>query len=97
MDETKLKLHGREVFVWVAIDIDTKELFSLCASYQRSSINQHNDVCQEGLVGMHQQALDPCGRVSMISVGDWKIWIEVASCNIRREEFDREILQDVQG
>jgi putative transposase len=40
MDETKLKLHGREVFVWAAIDIDTKELLlSLYASYQRSSIN----------------------------------------------------------
>jgi putative transposase len=39
MDETKLKLQGRNIFIWAAIDIDTKELLSIYASYQRSSIN----------------------------------------------------------
>ena len=33
MDEPKLKLQGREAFMWAPIDIDTKELLSLYASY----------------------------------------------------------------
>jgi putative transposase len=33
MDETKLKLQGRNIFIWAAIYIDTKELLSIYASY----------------------------------------------------------------
>jgi putative transposase len=41
IDETKLKINGRQVFVWAAIDADTKELLAVYASsYYRSSINQ---------------------------------------------------------
>jgi putative transposase len=29
MDETRLKLQGRDIFIWAAIDIDTKELLSI--------------------------------------------------------------------
>jgi putative transposase len=39
IDETKLKIHGRQVFVWAAIDVDTKELLAVYASYYRSHIN----------------------------------------------------------
>jgi transposase-like protein len=54
MDETKLKLQGREVFIWAAIDIDTKELLSLYASYQRSSINQSHDIRKESSACVHE-------------------------------------------
>ena len=39
MDETKLKIRGRQVFVRGAIDVDTKELLAVYASYYRSHIN----------------------------------------------------------
>lgn len=39
IDETKQKVNGRQLFVWDAIDIETKELLAVYASYQRSSIN----------------------------------------------------------
>jgi putative transposase len=39
MDETKLKINGRHVFVWAAIDVDTKELLAVYASYYRSHIS----------------------------------------------------------
>lgn len=39
IDETKLKINGRQVFVWAAIDADTRELLAMYASYYRSSIN----------------------------------------------------------
>jgi hypothetical protein len=67
MDETRLQ--GREVFIWAAIDIDKKEFLSLYASYQRSSINQHDDICQEGPGCVHQRARGPCGRGSVVSMG----------------------------
>jgi putative transposase len=38
IDETKQKVNGRQLFVWSAIDVDTKELLATYASYQRSSI-----------------------------------------------------------
>ena len=37
IDETKQKVNGRQLFVWSAIDIETKELLAIWASYQRSS------------------------------------------------------------
>ena len=54
MDETKLKLQGREVFIWAAIDIDTKELLSLYASYQRSSVNQFHNIRKESSACVHE-------------------------------------------
>ncbi|MDG6901588.1 MAG: IS6 family transposase [Nitrososphaerota archaeon] len=39
IDETKQKVNGRQLFVWDAIDTETKELLAVYASYQRSSIN----------------------------------------------------------
>lgn len=39
MGETKLKINGRQVFVWAAMDTDTRELLAVYASYYRSSIN----------------------------------------------------------
>ena len=39
MDETKLKINGRQVFVWAAMDTDTRELLAVYTSYYRSSIN----------------------------------------------------------
>ena len=39
MDETKLNINGRQVFVWAAIDTDTRELLAVYASYYRSFIN----------------------------------------------------------
>lgn len=37
MDETKQKVNGRQLFVWSAIDTETKELLAVYASCQRSS------------------------------------------------------------
>ena len=67
MDETKLKLQGREVFIWAAIDIDTKELLSLYASYQRSSINTMIFV---------RKVLDACTNrpVVLVDGGPWYPW-----------------------
>jgi transposase-like protein len=34
-------MNGKHVFVWAAIDVDTRELLAVCASYQRSSLNSY--------------------------------------------------------
>ncbi len=39
VDETKLKIRARRVFVWGAMDCDTRELLAVYVSYYRSSIN----------------------------------------------------------
>ena len=39
MDETKQKVNGKQLFVWSAIDVESRELLAIYASYQRSSIN----------------------------------------------------------
>ena len=39
VDETKLKLGGRQLYVWAAIDVDSREVLALDASWQRSSLN----------------------------------------------------------
>jgi len=39
MDETKLSVKKSHVYVWSAVDVDSKELLALEASYGRSSLN----------------------------------------------------------
>ena len=41
IDETKLKVNGRQAFVWAAIDVESRELLAIYASYQRSSLNSY--------------------------------------------------------
>jgi hypothetical protein len=37
IDETKLKLENKQIFVWTATDVDTKECLSIWASEGRGS------------------------------------------------------------
>jgi transposase-like protein len=39
VDETKLSVKGVYVYVWSAVDVDSRELLALGASYGRSSLN----------------------------------------------------------
>ena len=39
VDETKLKVNGQYLFVWAAIDVDSREVLAADASWQRSTIN----------------------------------------------------------
>ena len=39
VDEAKLCVKGINVYVWSAVDVDSKELLALEASYGRSSLN----------------------------------------------------------
>jgi transposase-like protein len=38
-DETKLRVKKSYVYIWSAVDVDSKELLALEASYGRSSLN----------------------------------------------------------
>ena len=96
MDETKLKIRGRQVFVCAAIDTDTRELLAVYASYYRFS-HQHSRLPQEGHGDVQGQACGPCGRRTMVPMGTGQAWTEVAPYHLRGEEHHREVLQDTQG
>jgi transposase-like protein len=66
IDETKLKINGRQVYVWAAIDVDTKELLAVYASYYRSNINTM--IFLRRVLEMHQQARDSGRRRSVVSL-----------------------------
>ena len=67
IDETKLKINGRQVYVWAAIDTDTRELLAVYSSYYRSSINT--------LVFL-RRVLDACTNrpVVLVDGGPWYPW-----------------------
>ena len=67
IDETKLKINGRQVFVWAAIDTDTRELLAVYASYYRSSINT---------IVFLKRVLETCTNKPVILVdgGPWYPW-----------------------
>jgi len=67
IDETKLKIKGRQVFVWAALDIDTRELLAVYASYYRSNINT--------LVFL-KRVLSTCTNkpVVLVDGGPWYPW-----------------------
>jgi len=39
VDETKLKVNGSQVFIWAAVDVDSREVLAVDVSWQRSSMN----------------------------------------------------------
>jgi len=39
VDETRLKVNGQYLFVWAAIDVDSREVLAVDASWQRSIMN----------------------------------------------------------
>lgn len=39
VDETKLKVNGHHLFIWAAIDVDSREVLAVDASWQRSIMN----------------------------------------------------------
>jgi len=41
VDETKLKVRGKQVYVWVAMDVETKEILGVRASLSRSSLEAY--------------------------------------------------------
>jgi len=41
IDETKLKLENKQIFVWAAIDVDTKECLAIWASESRGSFEAY--------------------------------------------------------
>lgn len=41
VDETKTKLNGVWLYLWAAIDIESREVLAVYASYQRSSLNAY--------------------------------------------------------
>lgn len=67
MDETKLKIRGRQVFVWAAIDVDTRELLAVYASYYRSHVNT---------IVFLRRVLGTCANrpVVLVDGGPWYPW-----------------------
>ena len=96
IDETMLKIKGRQVFVWAAIDTDTRELLAVYASYYRSNINT--------LVFL-KRVLSACTNRPvvlvdggpMVPVASREVRAEVAPHNLRGEELHRTVLQDNEG
>jgi transposase-like protein len=67
VDETKLSVKGIYVYVWSAVDVDSKELLALEASYGRSSLNA---------LAFLKKALKMCTNRPLVLVdrGPWYRW-----------------------
>ena len=68
MDEAKLCVKKSHVYVWSAVDVDSKELLALEASYGRSSLN--------ALIFL-KKALRICINKPLVIVdmGPWYRWV----------------------
>jgi transposase-like protein len=62
VDETKLSVKGVYVYVWSAVDVDSKELLALEASYGRSSLNA---------LAFLKKALRMCTNKPLVDKGPW--------------------------
>jgi transposase-like protein len=67
VDETKLRVKKSHVYVWSAVDVDSKELLALEASYGRSSLNA---------LAFLKKALRICTNKPLVLVdkGPWYRW-----------------------
>jgi transposase-like protein len=55
-DETKLSVKGVHVYVWSAVDVDSRELLALEASYGRSCLNAPSFL-KKALKDVYRQAV----------------------------------------
>jgi transposase-like protein len=91
VDETKLRVKKSYVYVWSAVDVDSKELLALEASYGRSSLNA---------LTFLKKALKMCTNKPLVLVakGPWYRWaFERLGLEYRYEEQGREVLQIPKG
>jgi len=67
VDEAKLRVKKSHVYVWSAVDVDSKELLALEASYGRSSLNA---------LSFLKKALRMCINKPLVLVdgGPWYRW-----------------------
>jgi transposase-like protein len=67
VDETKLSVKGVYIYVWSAVDVDSRELLALEASYGRSSLNA---------LSFLKKALRMCTNKPLVLVdrGPWYMW-----------------------
>jgi transposase-like protein len=67
VDETKLSVKGVYAYVWSAVDVDSKELLALEASYGRSSLNALSSL---------KKGLKMCTNKPLVIVdkGPWYRW-----------------------
>jgi transposase-like protein len=89
--ETKLRVKKSYVYIWSAVDVDSKELLALEASYGRSSLNA---------LAFLKKALRICTNKPLVLVdkGPWYRWaFEKLGLEYRHEEQGREILQISEG
>jgi putative transposase len=81
VDETKLSVKKSYVYVWSAVDVDSKELLALEASYGRSSLNA---------LAFLKKALKMCTNKPLVIVdrGPWYRWaFERLGLEYRYERF----------
>jgi putative transposase len=81
VDETKLSVKGVHVYVWSAVDVDSRELLALEASYGRSSLNA---------LSFLRKALRMCTNKPLVIVdrGPWYRWaLERLGLEYRHERF----------
>jgi len=68
VDESKLKEDGYQLFIWSAIDVDTKEYLAVYASYQRSSLNAY--------LFMRKVLVRCVGKpLILVDGGPWYSWV----------------------
>jgi putative transposase len=81
VDETKLRVKKSYVYVWSAVDVDSKKLLALEASYGRSSLNA---------LTFLKKALKMCTNKPLVIVdkGPWYRWaFERLGLEYRHERF----------
>jgi transposase-like protein len=83
VDETKLRVKKSYVYIWSAVDVDSKELLALEASYGRSSLNA---------LAFLKKALKMCTNKPLVIVdkGPWYRWaFERLGLKDKHERFFR--------
>jgi putative transposase len=81
VDETKLRVKKSYVYIWSAVDVDSKELLALEASYGRSSLNA---------LAFLKKALRMCTNKPLVLVdkGSWYRWaFERLGLEYKHERF----------
>jgi transposase-like protein len=81
VDETKLRVKKSYVCMWSAVDVDSRELLALEASYGRSRLNA---------LAFLKKALKMCINKPLVDKGPWHRWaFEKLGLEYRHERFSR--------
>ncbi len=96
VDETKIKIQGKWMYVWAAIDIDTWDVLATWARPGKVGIGG-SILHTGGSEGVREQSHRICRQSPLVPLGIEPSWGTMGAQDVRSQESDRTMVRDTEA